>query len=83
MLQPSEAPIFYNLDIARQWVNLQSLVETFYLVKVVRYVHHQQGYSNKHCHYSNPRNTYEFWSADDLNENSDSKHNFEIIETWS
>jgi hypothetical protein len=81
-----EAPIFLNLDKARQWVNLQSLDETFYLVGT----NHPNALPVQHKDRSG-WTVYEFFNAEEflsvgegaIRPNGVPQREHWIVEAWS
>ena len=74
-----QSPSFCDLDIARQWVNNQSLDEKFYLVRVTieipkRGLDVRSGLTTTYTH-------YEFYSLDEMDEYGGAKY-FDIVEVW-
>ena len=67
-----EAPLFLNLEKAREWVNRQLLDETFYLIRSGGDPDDNQ----------RPDNIYEFFSAEEMLSYG-GYHGFRIIEAWS
>jgi hypothetical protein len=86
-----EAPIFTNLEIARQWVNEQSLDEPFYLVEF----HASKAYIEAGRQYrgDTPTNLYEFFNHTEYNDMIDNqvklieqnalRRQVRLIEQWS
>ena len=66
MLTPIEAPSFKSLSEAREWVNLQSLSESFYLVQI---------------DYYDDLTVYEFYSFADIQYDG-GMYELNVIEVW-
>jgi hypothetical protein len=91
IMKAIEAPIFMNLEQARQWVNEQALDEVFYLVEF----HASKAYIEAGRKYrgDTPANLYEFFNLTEYNEMVDNqaklrgygalRRQVRLIERWS
>ena len=83
-----DAPIFTNLEIARGWVNDQTLDERFFLVEF-RVTPEYKALCDELNIGAIPENYYEFFNPDELNEflaeyaERENPRAVTIIEQWS